>query len=127
MNVLTRGERGQHLCVATQVRRDAQLDLRVVDGDEHVTGPARPERATDALAEIGSDGDVHEVRVGRRKPASRRACLTERRVDPPGQRIHQLRQRVDICRLELRQLPVLEDLGDDLVLLSQRLERVGVG
>jgi len=48
-------------------------------------------------------------------------------VHAPGKGIHQLRQRVDIRRLELRQLPVLEDLGDDVVLLSQRLERVGVG
>jgi len=44
-----------------------------------------------------------------------------------AERIHQLRQRVDVGRLQLGQLPVLEDRGDDFVLVPQRLERVCVG
>ena len=43
------------------------------------------------------------------------------------QRIDQLRQRINIGRLELRELAVLEDQTDDRVLLAQRLQRVGVG
>ena len=44
-----------------------------------------------------------------------------------AERIDELRQRVDVGRLELRELAVLEDQADDRVLLAKRLQRVGVG
>ena len=44
-----------------------------------------------------------------------------------AQRVDQLRQRVDIGRLQLRELPIFEDQADDRVLVAQRLQRVGIG
>src|SRR5450756_911044 len=101
MDVLARRERAQQLRITAQVRGDAQLDLRVVSRDHDVAWPPCLERAPDPLAELGPDGDVHQVRVGGRETARRRAGLSERRVDPAAEWIHQLRQGVDVRGLEL--------------------------
>ena len=47
--------------VLGHVRDDAQLDLRVVGGEQHRVRAdvAGDEGAADLLAELGADGDVH--------------------------------------------------------------------
>ena len=67
--------------VARDVGQDAQLDLAVVGGQQHVVRVARPRRRAGCVRpELGADGDVLEVRVGRREPAGRRDGLLEGRV-----------------------------------------------
>src|SRR2546421_25882 len=65
VDVLAGGKRAQQLRVAAQVRRDAQLDLRVVCRDHHMVRSPGFERAADALTKLAANRDVHEVGVGR--------------------------------------------------------------
>ena len=88
--------------------------------------PSRLERAPDPLSELGADRDVHEVRVRRGQPAGSGARLAERRMDASAHRIDELGQRVDVRRLELGQLAMLEDQSDDGMLLTQSFQRVRV-
>ena len=57
----------QHL-LAGDVGEDAQLDLRVVGGDQ-AAPVLGDEAAADLAAELRPDRDVLEVRVGARQPA----------------------------------------------------------
>jgi hypothetical protein len=67
-------------------------------------------------------------RLGRwRQAAGGRDGLVEGGVQPVSLWIDQRRQRVDISRLELRELPVLEDEVDDGVYAPQGLKDDGVG
>ena len=66
--------------VFCHVGDDAQLDLRVVCGEEHRVGAyiAGYEGAPDLLAKLRTDGDVHQVRVAGGEAA-------RLRVDKEGQ------------------------------------------
>jgi hypothetical protein len=46
------------------VRGEAQLDLRIVGGEDHIAG-LRHEGVADLAAGLGADRDVLEIRVGR--------------------------------------------------------------
>ncbi len=63
MDVLPGAEGVQHGLVTCHVRHDAQLDLRIVQRDEHVAG-AGNKAAPHAPAQVGAGGDVLQVRVG---------------------------------------------------------------
>ena len=114
----------QHLLVG-DVGEDPQLDLRVVDADQAVAGLG-DEAAADLAAGLGADRDVLEVRVDRGEPAGGGVDLQERRVqaavvaDPVG-------ERVEVGLDELGELPEALDLGDDRVLVADRLQDAGVG
>src|SRR5207249_814235 len=85
VDVLAAPERLDNRGVARQVGEDAELDLRVVGGDEPPP-LLRDERGADPPAELGPGRDVHEVRVLRGEPPGRRHELVERRVDAAGAR-----------------------------------------
>ena len=72
VNVAVLGERGLQGLVAAEVGEHAELDLRVVGGEQHVVGVAGHEGRADLPAELGADGDVLQVRVARREPAGDR-------------------------------------------------------
>ena len=93
------------------VGEDAQLDLAVVGDQQHVPGRG-DEGAADALAQLGADGDVLQVGIGRGEPAGGRHRLVEAGVDA-AVGADELRQGVDVGRLELGQLAVAQqELGD---------------
>src|SRR3546814_6143714 len=54
------------------VRREPQLDLRIIGGDDDVAR-FRHEGVADLAADLGADRDVLEVRVGRTQPPGLRA------------------------------------------------------
>ena len=107
--------------VLGEVRHHAQLDLRVVDRQEHPV-LLGDERSSDLLAEIRADRDVHEVRVRARQPAGRRNRLVIGRVHPSVLGVDQWGQCVDVGVLELRQLAVVEKLLHEGVLVDELLE-----
>ena len=86
VDVLGLAERVDEELVLREVREHAQLDLRVVRGDED-EALRRDERGADLLAELAADRDVLEVRLDRREAARRRDGLREARVDAPGLRV----------------------------------------
>jgi hypothetical protein len=78
-----------------------------------VVGAARDEGPPDVSAELGTNRDVLEVRLRRRHASRRGADLIERRVNPPRSTVDHRRERVDVRRLQLRQLTELEQLLHD--------------
>ena len=129
------GGRGVHVLAAAEdllehilagdLGQQPQLDLRVVGADQQVAGLG-DEAGADLAPERRPDRDVLQVRVVRREPAGRGRRLVEGRVDPPvgGD---QLRQRVEVGLCELGQLAPALDLGDDRVLVADRLQHARVG
>ena len=57
----------------------------------------------------------------------RRDDLVERAMNPPRLRVDHLGQRVKIRAFELRELPLLDDLGRQRVSQGQPLEHVLIG
>src|SRR5205814_5811760 len=90
------------------VRQDSKLDLTVV-GAEQLPTDAGDERFADLRPDARADGDVLQIRVDGGEATRRGDCLIERGVQPP---IFAERggKRVEISRLELHQLPMLEHL-----------------
>ena len=107
------------------VREHAQLDLRVVGGDQHVARLGL-EAAADLAPERRADRDVLHVRVGARQPPGLRDRLQERRVDARAL-VDELRQHVEVGLDQRRELAPALDLRDDLVLVADRLQHARVG
>ena len=63
MDIVPVAEGLDQMLVAAEVRHDAELDLRVVRGDDDALRRARNEGLADLLAAFGADGDVLQVRV----------------------------------------------------------------
>ena len=107
------------------VRKDPQLDLRVVGRDQLRAGLG-DEAAADLAAELCADRDVLEIRIRARQPAGGRRSLVEGRVESARLGGDQSRERVEVGALQLRQLPPGLDLSDDLVLVADRRQHAGV-
>ena len=93
--------------VLRQVREHAELDLRVVRAHEHAPGGATNARRI-SFPSAGTHGDVLEVGVLGRDASRRGNGLAPAGVDAARRRVDELRQRVDIGSLELRDGAVLE-------------------
>ena len=117
VDVRVRGEVGLQPRVAGDVRQDAQLLLRVV-GAQQQLARRRHERAADATAQCGTDRDVLQVRIDARQPPGGGHRLLVGGVQP-AIAAHQARQRVDVRPLQLRDLAVLQDQANRLVLVAQ--------
>ena len=70
----------QQARIAGQVRHDAQLDLRIVGGDQRVAR-RRDEGLADAPALRGADRDVLQIRIRRGQPAGGGHRLVIRGMD----------------------------------------------
>ena len=81
VDVLAAGERLEQAGVLRERGEDAQLDLRVVGGEERVVALARDEGAADFAALRGADGDVLQVGVLRIEPARAGGELVKGGVD----------------------------------------------
>ena len=111
--------------LAGDVGEHAQLDLRVVDRDQHVAGLG-DEAGADLAPGLRADRDVLEVRVDRREPPGRRVRLQQRRVQP-AVGADRRRELLEVGLDELGQLAPALDLLDDRVLVADRLEHARVG
>ena len=127
VDVVVAFEGGAHGGVLRVVGEDAQLDLRVVGGEQLPAGLAGDEGRADFAAFLGADRDVLQVRVAGAEPAGGGDDLVERRVDAARFGVDHRRQRVDVRVLELRELAVLDDLRRQRMRCGQLFEHVGVG
>jgi hypothetical protein len=75
-DVFSRGKRLRERRIPGQVRHDPELDLRVVGGNEHVSGRG-DERFADAPAFRGSNGNVLQVGIGACQSTGDRGGLGE--------------------------------------------------
>ena len=78
-----------------EVGQQAQFDLRIVRGQQHVAG-FDGEGGANLAAQFGADGNILQIRIGRRQPSRRRAGLSEGGVQAAGGRIQQRGQRVNV-------------------------------
>ena len=76
---------------------------------------------------LAADRDVLHVRVRGREPPGGGAGLVEGRMDAPGARVHERRQRVDVGAAQLGEAAVREDVGRQLVVRGELLEHALVG
>ena len=133
VDVLAARERVDQHLLARQVRQDAQLDLRVVGGDQDVAGLG-DERAADVAPDLGADRDVLQVGIAAAQAPGRGDRLVEAGMDAAGLGVDQLRQRVDVRALQLLQAAPLEHQLRQLVGERELLEhferrrlRLGLG
>ena len=108
MHVLALAERAKQTGVAGEMRHDAELDLRIVRGDE-LAARRRHERGADAAAFRGADGNVLQVRVLRGEAPGGGHRLPIGGVDAPGALLDLPRQGVEIGRFQLRQPPMVQN------------------
>ena len=118
-------ERVDQTGIVGEVREHAQLDLRVVGGEQPAAFVG-DERAPQLATARGAHRHVLEVRRLRRDPAGGGGELVEGRVDA-AVGADERRQRVGVGAAQLLDLAVPEQRLDDRVLLGQLLQRVGVG
>ena len=106
---------------------DAQLDLRVVGGDQHRPAAAAMNAARmrrPSSPRIGMFCRFGSLEL--RRPVAAPVWL-KLGVQPAGRGIDGRGQRVDVRRLQLRQRAVLEDLCRQRMLRRQAREHVDVG
>ena len=90
-----------------------------------------PGAATNArrisASELGSNRNVLQVRIGAAQPAGGGDRLVEAGVHAAGDRMHELRQRVDVGALQLVQPAPVENQPRQLVDQRQLLEHFDRG
>src|SRR5205085_8858785 len=100
VDVLTRLERLDERGLVGQVCQHAQLDLRVVRGNQHVPGSG-DKRPPNLASELGANRDVLKVGIRAAQAASCRNRLVEAGVHTPGDRMYKQGQRIDVRALQL--------------------------
>ena len=113
MDILAGRERLLELGHVGHVRRQPQLDLRIIRGEQHIARLGH-EGFADLPPDLGADGDVLEVGIGRGQPARLRAHQAVTGVHTAGVRIDRGLERIGVSRLELGKLAPFEHLGRDL-------------
>ena len=86
--------------VAGQMREDAELDLRIVGGNQHVVRLG-DKRAPDLAAKRRPNRNVLQVGIAAAQTAGRSDRLVKRGVHAAGHRINEFRQRVDVGAFQL--------------------------
>ena len=107
VDVFVPRERLDQRLVTGHVRQHAQLDLRVVHRDQHVTRLG-DERAPDFAAQLGANRNVLQVGIAAAQASRGGHRLVEAGVHATRGRVHELRQRVDVGALQLHQRAPLE-------------------
>ena len=127
VNVLPLRERLLEFGDIGHMRREPQLDLAIVGGDQHMARRG-DEGIADLAADLAADRDILQIGIGRRQPPGLRADEAVAGMDAPGLRIDLLLQRVGIGRLEFGELPPFEDHARDRHAVAfEALELVLVG
>ncbi len=108
--------------IAAEVRQQPQLDLRVV-GRKQLRARRRSKRRANLAPQLRANGNVLQIRIDRRQPARRRGRRLKRGVHARF-RIGQQRQRIDVIRFQLRQMPVFQHQPRHFMLLRQLLQHI---
>ena len=126
VNILALLERPDQRGIVRQMRQNPQLDLRIIRRQQPavLVGDKCP---PDFLAEVGADRYVLQIRIATAQPPRRGNSLVVRRMHPPGLFVNLQRQRVDVGRLQFRQLTVIDDPVRQFVLARQFLHHAHVG
>ena len=113
MNVVVVGEGVNHVAVMGKGGDDAQLDLRVVGGQQDIVVVAGHKGAADFAAPFGAYGDVLQVRIAAGKASGGGDSLIVDGVETVGDWVDELGKAVEISADELGERTVFEYLLDD--------------
>ncbi len=119
-------EGADHRGIAGQGSHDAELDLRVIAGEEGAA-LARYEGLADLAAGGGSDGDVLEIRVGGGEAAGGGDELVEGGVDAAGFQLDVIWEGIEVCGFQFRSLAPGKNFLDDGVHAKEGGECLLVG
>ena len=116
-------------CIATQVCKHSEFNLRVVHRKDYVVLALRDKRCADFFAQVATHGNVLQVRIAARKAARRGTPLDKARVDAARVRIDERREHRDVSALHLLEFAVLDDGEDNRVrrLVAEFFEHDRVG
>jgi hypothetical protein len=124
VDVLARAERLDQRLFSSHMGEHAQLDLRVIGGNQDMARGG-DEGAPDLAAQVGADRDVLQVWIGAAQPSGCRHCLVEAGVNAPRLGVDHQRQRVDVRALQFVQRPPVEHQPRHLVGQRQFFEDFG--
>src|SRR5579883_865960 len=105
------------------VSQDAQLKLRIIGSEQHIAGIG-DKGAPDLASHLRADRDVLQVGIARREPSARGNRLIKRRMHAPRDRIHQGKQPIDVGRLELGELAILQQIVHHWMLAAQVVQHI---
>ena len=108
VDVLSAAEGFDQHGILGEMGQEAQLDLRVVGGEQQAAGRG-DEGGANLAAELGADGNILQIRIGGAEAAGGGAGLVKRGVQAAGDGVDQVGQRVGVGRFELRELAILDD------------------
>ena len=120
VNVLVARESFDQQRVLGKMGEHAQLNLRIVGGDQLAAGIGDKGRA-DAQSELIANGNVLQVGIGGGEPPGARHGLVERSVQAAGFRLDEFGQRVNVSGFQLGARAVFDDLARQIVLFGERL------
>ena len=112
--------------VFRKVRHDAQLDLRVVRGQQYLSFLG-DEGGANLAPQLAPYRNVLQIGIARTEPSGGRAGLRKASVQTSGCGMNQFRKRVHVSRFELGNFAVFDDLSRKLMLRGQFLENVRGG
>ena len=125
MDIHTITEGCAHSLILRDMGKDSQLDLAVVCIHQDTAGFG-DKHLPDLRAQIGTDGDILQIRLGGRQPSGGRHQILEGGVDTaiPADLLD---QPLSIGGFQFRQHPVIHDGRNDRVLGLQFFQHIGVG
>ena len=126
VNVVTIGKGLFQRVDSRHVGQDAQLDLAVVERQEHIA-LFGDKGLADAATFLAAHGDVLQVGIARGQTPGVGPGLQVRGMHPARFRVDMFLQRVGIGGFQFRQLPPVQHTGGQLVLGCQILQDVGAG
>ena len=120
MNVLAIAECLHEHRILRKMCHHAQLDLRVVRG-EQIFSLFGNERRPNLTAQFAANRNVLQIRIARAEPPGGGAGLRKTSVQASRLGMNELGQRVHISGLQLGNLAVLNDFGGQWMLRGQLL------
>src|ERR1700686_23218 len=87
----------------------------------------RDESGANSAPQFGANGDVLQVRIGRRQPSGRGSGLPESCVQASARRIDEDRQSVYVSGLELSELTIVEHHASDGMIFREIFKNIDGG
>ena len=109
MYVLAFLERIYQHSVPGQVRQHPQLYLGVIRGQQKITFLTGDKRSPYLSALLCPYGNILQIGIAAAESPGLRHSLVERRMHPPGVRVHGHRQSVHVCGFQLSDTSILQN------------------
>ncbi len=113
--------------VLGHMSQNAQLDLRIVGGHQHIICLRRLKCLANAFSFLSLDGNILQVGLCAAQPSGGSDRLIEGGVYLPCLPIHQLQNPIYIGGFQFGQLPIGQNIFDKLIILRQSVQYLRIG